>query len=102
MPSTPWVESSPTTASIRSSGTSTVSWFQDMEAEPSTKDFFYALQNLFLYGLVFSVNGRGKLSQQVLLLARQLVWNDDIERHEEIPASRPTALGNTASFDAEG
>jgi hypothetical protein len=67
----------------------------------STKNFFYALQNLFLYWLIFSVNGGREFSQQIPLLARQFGWDHDINRNKEVAAGRTTAFGNTPSFDAE-
>ena len=35
-----------------------------------TKDFFHPLQDFLLYGLIFSLDRRGELRQQILLFSR--------------------------------
>src|SRR6266516_7557256 len=87
-PATPSPDNSPTMASFRSSGTSRVSWCQDIsndfalriancelrillvpirntqfEIRNLTEDFSDSLQNLLLYWLIFSLDRRGEFRQ---------------------------------------
>src|SRR5262245_29090406 len=68
---------------------------------PLGEYFFHSFENFFLNRLVFDLDRRRKLCQQILLLARQFRRNGDVDRDVKIASSRPASFRNPSSLDAK-